>query len=97
MMASGIRDQRCAVVIPGVRASDADVNRALVLRTASNFDLQPPDLTAAESMAGEKIGHYSAFIPSLEAAHRVGSKVVHELVKNWDKFETEIPSAPVAK
>ena len=75
------------------RAGRADVNRALVLRTASNFDLQPPDLTAAESMAGEKIGHYSAFIPSLEAAHRVGSKVVHELVKNWAKFETEIPSA----
>jgi purine nucleoside permease len=75
------------------KAGRADVNRALVLRTASNFDLQPPDLTAAESMAGEKIGHYSAFIPSLEAAHRVGSKVVHELVKNWDKFETEIPGS----
>jgi len=74
-------------------AGRADVNRALVLRTASNFDLQPPDLTAAESMAGEKIGHYSAFIPSLEAAHRVGSKVVHELVQGWDKYEKEIPSA----
>jgi len=74
------------------KAGRADVNRALVLRTASNFDLQPPDLTAAESMAGEKIGHYSAFIPSLEAAHRVGSKVVHELVKGWAKYENEIPS-----
>ncbi|MEJ1972049.1 MAG: hypothetical protein WDM96_06120 [Lacunisphaera sp.] len=26
------------------RAGRADVQRALVLRTASNFDLQPPDL-----------------------------------------------------
>ena len=68
-------------------------DRALVLRTASNFDSQPPDLTAAESMAGEKIGHYSAYIPSLEAAHRVGSKVVHELVAGWAKYENEIPVA----
>jgi purine nucleoside permease len=75
------------------KAGRADVQRALVLRTASNFDLQPPDLTAAQSMAGEKIGHYSAFIPSLEAAHRVGSKVVHELVNGWAKYENEIPAA----
>jgi hypothetical protein len=33
MMASGIRDQRCAVVIPGVPASDADVIGVLVRRT----------------------------------------------------------------
>src|SRR6478609_3210370 len=75
------------------KAGRADVKRALVLRTASNFDMQPPDLTAAESMAGEKIGHYSAYIPSLEAAYRVGSRVVHELVKDWAQVEKEIPQA----
>ncbi|MEJ1972050.1 MAG: hypothetical protein WDM96_06125 [Lacunisphaera sp.] len=48
-------------------------------------------------MAGEKIGHYSAYLPSLEAAYRVGSRVVHELVKGWDKYEAEIPTAPAAK
>ncbi len=74
------------------KAGRADVNRAMVLRTASNFDLQPPDLTAAESMAGEKIGHYSAFIRRSTAAHRVGSKVVHELVKDWSEYENEIPA-----
>ena len=77
------------------KAGRADIKRALVLRTASNFDLQPPDLTAAESMAGEKIGHYSAYIPSLEAAYGVGSKVVHELVRGWAKYESEIPTAAV--
>ncbi|AOS44305.1 Purine nucleoside permease (NUP) [Lacunisphaera limnophila] len=75
------------------RAGRADVNRVLVLRTASNHDMQPPGLTAAQSLAGEGIGHYSAFIPSLEAAHAVGSQVVHALVKGWDRYETEIPSA----
>lgn len=76
------------------RAGRADVNRALVLRTASNHDMQPPDLTAAQSLSGEGIGHYSAYIPSLEAAHAVGSRVVHALIEGWDRFETEIPAAP---
>ncbi len=76
------------------RAGRADINRALVLRTASNYDMQPPDLTAAQSMSGEKIGHYSGFIPSLEAAHAVGSRVVHALVKGWATFETTPPSVP---
>lgn len=76
------------------RAGRADVNRALVLRTASNFDLQPPGLTAAESFGGEKIGHYSAFVPALEAAHAVGRRVVHALVAGWNAYETTPPSAP---
>ncbi len=78
-------------------AGRTDVNRVLLLRTGSNFDLQPPGLTAAESLSGEKIGHYSAYIPSLEAAHAVGSKVVHALVKDWARYETEIPAVAPAK
>ena len=76
------------------RAGRAEVQRALILRTASNFDLQPPGITAAESLAGEKIGHYSAYLPSLEAAHAVGSRVVHALVDGWATFESTPPSAP---
>lgn len=73
------------------RAGKADVRRALVLRTASNFDGPPPKMTAAESLFGEKLTAYSAYIPSLESAHRVGSVVVHELVKNWAKYEKGLP------
>lgn len=74
------------------KAKRVDVQRVLVLRTASNFDMQPPGGDAAESLAGEKLGPgYSAYLPSLDAAHRVGSVVVHELVKNWAKYEREIP------
>ena len=72
------------------RAGRADVRRLLVLRTASNFDMQWPGGTAEESLFGKKL---SAFIPSLEAAHRVGSVVVHELVNDWTKYEKEIPQA----
>jgi purine nucleoside permease len=69
------------------RAGRADVNRVLLLRTASNHDMPPPGVTAAESLAGEKIGHYSAYLPSLEAAHAVGSRVVHALVGGWSVYE----------
>ncbi|MCX6953310.1 MAG: purine nucleoside permease [Verrucomicrobia bacterium] len=74
------------------KAKRADVQRVLVLRTASNFDMQPPGGDAAESLSGEKLGPgYSAYLPALDAAHRVGSVVVHELVKNWATYEKTVP------
>ncbi len=68
-----------------------DPRRALVLRTASNFDQQRDGITAAESLAETKIGSYAAFVPSLEAAHKVGSVVVHELVRNWARYRNTLP------
>ncbi len=72
-------------------AGRADTNRVLVLRTASNFDQQPPGKTAAESLAEENDGKFSAYLPSLESAYRVGSKVLHELVGGWSRYEKELP------
>ena len=72
-------------------AGRVDRERVLVLRTASNFDMQWPGGTAAESMGGEKLGLYSAYLPSLEAAHAVGSRVVHALIAGWDRFEHQLP------
>ena len=37
---------------------------------------QPPGVSAAENLARETAGYYSGFLPSLEAAYRVGSPVV---------------------
>jgi len=62
------------------RAGRVDFQRVLCLRTASNFDMQWPGATAHESLSGEKLAAYSAYLPSLDAAHRVGSKVVHALI-----------------
>ena len=73
------------------RAGRTDVRRTLVLRTASNYDMQWPGATAAESLGGEKLGLYTAYLPALEAAHAVGSRVVHALVDGWTGFETVIP------
>ncbi|MEL6194997.1 MAG: purine nucleoside permease [Bacteroidota bacterium] len=71
------------------RGGKVDLDRVLVLRTASNFTMQYDGINAYESLAGEKLSGegYSAYIPSLDAAYKVGSKVVNEIVENWDTFE----------
>lgn len=64
-----------------------DFQRFLVLRTASNFSMPPPGQTAESSLFREYVGGLAA----LESAHQVGSIVVHELLKNWSKWENKLP------
>jgi purine nucleoside permease len=73
-------------------AHKVDINRVLVLRTASNYDQQATGVTAAESLASTKVGKYSAYIPALDSAYRVGHVVVDSLVANWPKTRDSIPS-----
>ena len=68
------------------RAGRVDWRRVLVLRTVSNYDQQPRGVTAAESLAHQRIGTYSAYLPSLEAAYRVGHEVVNALLKQWPGY-----------
>jgi len=70
-------------------AGRVDWHRILVLRTVSNYDQQPRGMTAAESLAHQRIGTYSAYLPSLQAAYRVGHVVVEALLRGW-------PKSPVA-
>ena len=75
------------------RAGRADLNRVLVLRTASNFDLPPARVTAAENLARMKLGQgYVAYLPALEAAWRVGNAVVENLLRNWQKYREITPA-----
>ena len=73
------------------KAKRVDLNRVLVLRTASDFDQPVPGETAAHSLARNKLGKYTGFLPSLDAAWRVGRVPVAELVKNWDKYRDRLP------
>ena len=50
----------------------------------------PPGVAAAENFAQMKLGPYSAYLPALEAAWRVGNRVVEELVRGWAKYR-EMP------
>jgi purine nucleoside permease len=70
-----------------------DISRVLVLRTASNFDQQRPGATAAESLGETKIRQYSAYLPALDAAYRVGHLVVDNLVANWQQTRDHIPTS----
>jgi purine nucleoside permease len=73
------------------KAGKVDVRRAMVLRTASNFDSQRPGLSAAESLLENKAGNYAGFLPSVENAWKVGSVVVRELSGNWKKWKDTLP------
>jgi purine nucleoside permease len=70
-------------------AGRIDWQRILVLRTVSNYDQQPRGVSAAESLAHQRVGTYSAYLPSLEAAYKVGHAVVSTLLKHW-------PGSPVS-
>jgi purine nucleoside permease len=72
-------------------AGRVDWNRILVLRTVSNFDQQPRGMSAAESLAHQRIGAYSAYLPSLESAYTVGHVVVNELLTHWAKYLSSSP------
>ena len=68
------------------RAGFVDLRRVLVLRTGSNYTMPPPGVTAAENLAAETRGVYSAYYPALEAAWRVGRIVVDEISRNWPRY-----------
>jgi len=70
------------------KAGLVDYDRVLVLRTASNYCTPPPGEDAQ--------WHFTApfvlqGLPAFDAAHRVGSKVIHEIIENWEKYEDHIP------
>jgi purine nucleoside permease len=65
------------------KAGKVDMGRVMVLRTVSNYDMQWPGATAAESLQTMTFGAYSAYMPALEAAQRVGHAVVSEILKKW--------------
>ncbi|HTW27144.1 MAG TPA: purine nucleoside permease [Acetobacteraceae bacterium] len=71
-----------------------DRRRVLVLRTASDYSVQPEGKTPAQFLASENNGGLSGFIESLNAAFAVGSRVVRELSGHWDRYADHIPSAP---
>jgi purine nucleoside permease len=75
------------------KAGRADINRVLVLRTASDFDSPTGSMTAAESLARNKIGQYTGYLPALDAAWRVGHTVVAEIVRNWPQYRDALPGA----
>jgi purine nucleoside permease len=72
------------------RTGRVNKDRVLVLRTGSNYSMPPPGVTAAENMQKENSG-YSALGPSVEAAYKIGSAVVGELLGKWSVYRDHPP------
>lgn len=68
-----------------------DIDRVMMLRTASNQTMPPPGQTAAESVGDEGPGQLGAY----EANYRVGVPVVHDILAHWDRYRDHIPTSPV--
>jgi len=74
-------------------AERVDERRILLLRTVSNFDRQPRGMSAAESLANQRVSKFGAYLPSLESAYRVGHVVVNELLSHWPQYEWTVAGA----
>jgi purine nucleoside permease len=70
------------------RTKLVDLRRVMVLRTASNYTMPPKGKTAAWSTTAP---YPEQGLPAVEAAYQVGSRVVHEIVGGWTKYETKRP------
>jgi purine nucleoside permease len=78
---SNMEDQGIATAITQLtKMGKADFQRLLFLRTGSNYCTPAPKQGVVQSLQAE----YAGWVPSLESAYRVGSVVVHDIVKNWD-------------
>lgn len=75
------------------RLGKVDAKRLMVLRTGSNYAVQPAGETAAQSLSAEAM-ELSALQPSVDAAFLVGSRVVYEIADHWPRYRTAIPTAP---
>lgn len=73
-----------------------DVNRMMVLRTASNYTMQPPGVTAVDDLLQDHDG-YAGLEAAVEAAYRVGSRVVDEIVNHWDRYRDHVPGTETAQ
>jgi purine nucleoside permease len=78
------------------KAGRVDLRRVLVLRTVSNFDRQPRGMSAAESLANQRVSKFGAYLPSLESAYTVGHVVVNELLAHWARYSGTVASADQA-
>ena len=72
------------------RLGRVDLNRLLILRTASNFTVPPPGVSPAKYLLDD-LATAPGYLPALESNYQVGSVVVAALLKNWDKYENRTP------
>jgi purine nucleoside permease len=73
------------------KAGRVDLHRVLILRTASDYCLPLPGVTAVESLDYDTDKAYMAFPEATESAYVIGSPVVTELVRGWTVYRDRLP------
>lgn len=73
----------------------ADAQRLMVVRTGSNYSLQPEGRDAAQSLSAEAM-ELSALKPSVDAAYTVALPVVAEITGQWARYRDAVPSGPAS-
>lgn len=69
-----------------------DKSRFMVLRTGSNYSMQPQGLTPLENLIMESGENgYAGMQGALESAYLVGSTVVDNIIDNWDTYKNTMP------
>jgi len=76
------------------RTGIVDIDRVLVLRTASNLTMPPPGKTAVWS---KTLPYPDRGRPALESAFLVGNTVVQALLADWPRYENQLPEAKTNK
>ena len=71
-------------------AGRIDIDRVLVLRTASNYTMPPDGKTASWS---HEQPYPDGGMPAFEAAFVVGNTVVQALLDGWEQYQETIPHA----
>ena len=85
---SDMEDQGIAAALSRLsKMGRVNFQRVLFLRTGSNYCMQAPKQDVNKSLHSE----YAGYIPSLEAAYRVGSRVTHELAAHWNDYRDRAP------
>ena len=69
----------------------ADPSRELILRSASDYTVQPNEQTPAQFLYSENNGGLSGYTESLNDAYIVGSMVVKEISAHWETYENNVP------
>lgn len=77
-----------AALSRGADMGRIDMKRVAVLRTASDFDQEYPGQTAEQSLHAKT----GAFIPSVENAYLVGSRLTHAIVSDWPAWKDGVPA-----
>jgi purine nucleoside permease len=73
------------------QAGRADQNRLLVLRSASDYTIQPQGQIPAQFLASENAGGLSGFQEALNDVYDIGSVVVKKLSSHWAHTRSKFP------